>query len=41
MAPTTYNPVVANTFDALAKDKSKVSKILVSLYQDGAMDQST
>lgn len=41
MAPNTYNPVFANTFEALAKDKSKVNAILLSLYQDGVMDRST
>lgn len=38
MAPNTYNPVFANTFEALAKDKSKVNAILVSRYRDGVMD---
>jgi hypothetical protein len=38
MAPNTYTPIFANTFDALAKDKSKVYTILFSLFQDGVTD---
>lgn len=40
MAPNTYTPIVAGTFESLAADKSRVRRFICSLSLDGAMVQS-
>lgn len=40
MAPNTYTPIVAGTFDSFAADKSRVSPLICSLSLDGVTAQS-
>lgn len=40
MAPNTYTPIVAGTFESLVADKSRVRRYICSLSLDGAMVQS-